>query len=400
MIMTRNDDGTYSQVGFIKDSDGNDTEYIYDKDGTVLFEKGFTREKSGSLPLQLDGIGKDLKDYTIRGNTVQNGSPTPDNPVEVHAVGDRTGNLFDGEIQQGGLGDTNGAIATSSNRVMTTKINVTENTYYTATSNLMIRNIIAYNNGTFVSRLVGSTSDIAVFSIPVGVNQIAISFKGNEEGTVEITPNDLEWLMLNEGTEPLPYEPYGYKIPITTESEDGTESITTTAYLDKPLYKIGDYTDSINYAEQKAERVVKELVLTGGEDWKIQSINEYGIANFYFYTSESDNFVRNLHALNSHFVYQTTLIAQTTGEGMYMSNNNIIYIRIKQERASTVTDFESYLAAQYSNGTPVKIYYVLATPETESVTLPKIPTLDGTAVIDVETEIEPSNMNVKYKSRR
>ena len=95
MIMVRNEDGTYSQVGFVKDNVGIDTEYIYDKDGDIVFEKGFTRETSGTVSLTINGIGKDLKDWSITGNTVQNGTPTPDNPVEVQAVGDRTGNLFD-----------------------------------------------------------------------------------------------------------------------------------------------------------------------------------------------------------------------------------------------------------------------------------------------------------------
>ena len=88
MIMARNEDGTYSQVGFVKDNDGIDTEYIYDKDGDIVFEKGFTRETSGTVPLTINGIGKDLKDWSITGNTVQNGTPTPENPVEVQGVGD------------------------------------------------------------------------------------------------------------------------------------------------------------------------------------------------------------------------------------------------------------------------------------------------------------------------
>ena len=37
MIMARNEDGTYSQVGFVKDNAGIDTEYIYDKDVPKLF---------------------------------------------------------------------------------------------------------------------------------------------------------------------------------------------------------------------------------------------------------------------------------------------------------------------------------------------------------------------------
>ena len=88
MIMARNEDGTYSQVGFVKDNVGIDTEYIYDKDGDIVFEKGFTRETSGTVPLTINGIGKDLKDWSITGNTVQNGTLTPENPVEVLGCGD------------------------------------------------------------------------------------------------------------------------------------------------------------------------------------------------------------------------------------------------------------------------------------------------------------------------
>ena len=94
MIMARNEDGTYSQVGFVKDNNGVDTEYIYDKDGDTVFEKGFTREISSTVPLQINGIGKDFKSWSIAGNTVQDGTPTPDNPVEVVGVGDRTANLL------------------------------------------------------------------------------------------------------------------------------------------------------------------------------------------------------------------------------------------------------------------------------------------------------------------
>lgn len=49
-------------------------------------KKGSTREVESILPLTLNGINKPLKNYTIYGNTLQNGTPTPENPVEVQAV--------------------------------------------------------------------------------------------------------------------------------------------------------------------------------------------------------------------------------------------------------------------------------------------------------------------------
>lgn len=52
--------------------------------------KGFIRNVSGIPPLTLpDCVDEDsLINYTINGNSLQNGTPTPENPVEVESVGD------------------------------------------------------------------------------------------------------------------------------------------------------------------------------------------------------------------------------------------------------------------------------------------------------------------------
>lgn len=59
--------------------------------------KGFVRTISGIPPITLpDCVDEDsLINYTISGNSVQNGEPTPENPVEVESVGDlTTKNIF------------------------------------------------------------------------------------------------------------------------------------------------------------------------------------------------------------------------------------------------------------------------------------------------------------------
>ena len=65
MIMKAN-----KQIGFIyKNNESIDTIL---KDGDVVFEKGFLREKtSTTLPITFGGVGKNLKDYKIYGNTKQ-----------------------------------------------------------------------------------------------------------------------------------------------------------------------------------------------------------------------------------------------------------------------------------------------------------------------------------------
>lgn len=91
-----------------------------------------------------------------------------------------------------------------------------------------------------------------------------------------------------------------------------------------------------------------------------------------------------------------------------------IGIIIADGSISTLADFKAYLAAQYAAGTPVTVWYVLATPTTGIVNEPirkigdyadtvsyeqagvQIPTNRGNTVIDVETTLKPSQMYIKY----
>ena len=57
--------------------------------------KGYLREVTGAPPLTLtDCMGSDLVSLSVTGNAVQDGTPSPDAPVEVQGCGEKTGNLF------------------------------------------------------------------------------------------------------------------------------------------------------------------------------------------------------------------------------------------------------------------------------------------------------------------
>lgn len=62
----------------------------------------------------------------------------------------------------------------------------------------------------------------------------------------------------------------------------------------------------------------------------------------------------------------------------------------------TVEEFKSWLASEYAAGHPVTIWYEPETPTTATVSVPQIPTLKGTTIIDVDTELKPSEMTVEY----
>ena len=69
--------------------DDKEIDKIEDELGNVIYEAFKLLPMSGIPPLTLQKCkGVDLVDYKIYGESVQNGEPTPDTPIEVESVGD------------------------------------------------------------------------------------------------------------------------------------------------------------------------------------------------------------------------------------------------------------------------------------------------------------------------
>ena len=56
-------------------------------------------------------------------------------------------------------------------------------------------------------------------------------------------------IMVNVGNTPLPYEPYGYRVPVTVAN--GTDTVTTNIYIPEQLKMVGDKAEYVDYKEQK-----------------------------------------------------------------------------------------------------------------------------------------------------
>ena len=66
---------------------------VYDSGDSCLLPG--TAVVNGDSPLTLhNSHGQNLTNYKIYGNSIQNGTPTPEAPIEVESVGDKTVNLF------------------------------------------------------------------------------------------------------------------------------------------------------------------------------------------------------------------------------------------------------------------------------------------------------------------
>ncbi len=136
-----------------------------------------------------------------------------------------------------------------------------------------------------------------------------------------------------------------YCVLIVTSGEN-QKLITTPIYLNEPLRKIGDYADVIDFRRGAVERKIKKIVFDGSETFQLNRI--------------------------------------------CICNKDI----------TTVESFKEHLTEQYDVGTPVTVYYSLAEPTTEPISIPSIPTFDGTTLISTDIEIRPANMEIKYKARK
>lgn len=355
----------------------------------------------------------------LKGNTVQNGTPTPSNPVDVNGVGERTASIMDvymassGEIAivsgltfkflempqcitvngqsssmypQIQIWGENGALQLENGKTYTGLIKTTNKPEGSLVYMLIQACDVGGNWSTIKNILSDSVS--TSFSVLEDYVNYRYVFVCQNSG---ITYDNMKvYLMLVEGSTPLEtYEPYGYKIPISS----------------------ADTTTNIYLGEVQTTRKIKKLVLTGEEYITYQP--EY--SHFFFTRPDAyySGTVRTTPCDCSHYqsIYDGRAIEDIPNQSIYVTMAHETAFHIKTTDFTDATDFKSYLAAQYAAGTPVTVWYVLAIPETAVVNEPlrkigdyadevsgiSIPTIAGANTISVDTTVQPSEITVNYE---
>lgn len=336
-------------------------------------------------PLYSDGTP--ITSYTIKGNTVQNGTPTPDNPVDVNGVGERTENLFDYETMRGGK--TRYYLDASGNEI--------QNNYWSITKYIPVDGTVFT-----VTRTFGGTSP-AICLYDSNQNFITgVSYQGEQVVTISSNTNaayirfsyfigdpleDVEHDMLNTGSTAKPHEPYGYKIPISSGG------VTTNIYL----------------GSTQTVRQIKKLVLDGTENW-VENLTNHG---YRFGLNVSDSMQSDTTDVRSLCTHLPLTVRGGTGldvQNVYVISATRDLI-IKLSNSDRLSDLKTWLSQQYANGTPVTVWYVLATPETAAVNEPlmkigdyadtlsnaaSIPTTEGANSITVDTTVQPSEFTATW----
>ena len=345
-----------------------------------------------------------LKNYRIYGQT-----------VDGESVGDRTGNLFDGELVLGSFAAADGSFFVGDVTCVTEFINVKSNTEYSIhITGAEIRHI-GYYGGTF-SYLSPTIREDFTFVTPNDCNQIKIVFRKFDQSKIDLTIFPTNTIMLNEGSTALPYEPYGYKVPVTVEGKN---------LLNPNLTRFAYAINGASYFTPYENGAVYLIPIKNNTAYTIK-----------VYSSETIPGVRlglynKSSPINGDYVTNLQEVLQTTSPSLTIINTTYKYLvaqissvyfndyglnNIMLNTGSTALPYEPYQVpvttpiylpeqikkfgdeAEYISYSEQKLHRVGA--DDIDVTLPALPVLPGTNTLTVGTEVQPSNVYIKYEGER
>lgn len=135
------------------------------------------------------------------------------------------------------------------------------------------------------------------------------------------------------------------------------------------------------YENGQITRTRKQVVFDGSSDeaWMLQSINDYRIANFHI---TMNGFTSETKVVCDRLTESKELISIATKEGYFVSRYTL-YIRLKQEIASTVENFKTWLSTH-----PLTVEYELVTPITEELKIPTVPSYFPYTEVSTDNTLE------------
>lgn len=335
-----------------------------------------------TLPLSFISDGTPLTSVTIKGNGQQSGTPSPQNIVPFDGTGDRMANLFNYVSYFDSTFTNYNEFFDYADLQLSANTTYTLSTSYTevGTNPRNTSFIVAKpsDTPTTASGGISSTSPITITTGSDGKLRLYKRIFGTSEHPTKSQFDNGEWLMLNTGSTALPYEPYGYKIPLTNAS------VTTPLYL----------------GEVSTVRRIKKMILDGTETVTEESANVYSIPI-------SDTVIAGA-GVSTHFAYDASM-----ADGQFQIESGKAVFGYDD----TLENFKAFLSSEYAAGHSVAVWYVLAEPETGIVNEPlakigdyadelsstdtgvSIPTAKGSNTLTVDTTLQPSEMTITGKIR-
>ena len=336
-----------------------------------------------------------LDSVVAKGGTEQNGTPTPDTPMDIvsnNGVLKVSPNLFDknasyalfgGYINNKSVGENTTLMAYGGGD-KTIIIKVAPNTTYTVTRVTNLGSVydrircaafttlpVSNSTGVILCNYINTQQANATFTTLSDTQYVAINVR-NSGAVGDDWTQFVDAFQLEKGSTATQYRPYG-QIYTDGTVETIKDSLNNTATAEM-LLKVGDYQDVQEILSGTVTRKIGIKVLDGTEDWT------QGAASPTFKASlpiEDSELKDSQDMLCSHFnpiKTNVTSAVQNNQCAMFTPGGAIAYDKlvIGKYDMPNLTAWKQFLANQYAAGTPVIVVYPLATSTTETVSPQKL----------------------------
>lgn len=385
----------------------------------VVWVEKVLKTVTGYPAILENSTGEKLEELKIYGNSIQNGDPTINTPIEVESLGDkvtdesdsnygkykipvtvRGKNLFNytearnsteqGFVDEDGwitisIDNTSGTTTKYSNFWTKVNNNLKPNTKYYVyvdvakkEGNITLSAVSTHSSyrSQFVDGNVKESGDVTTVSDFSSAKTMLRSFascKAGEKGSIKFRIAVYE---VKQDT----FEPY------YNEKYD--------IYLDEPLRKVGDYAD---YLDLKNRRVVRNvfkyttnLIESAGEPVDLGTVARMPI------NLPKVNMISTNHGLSNELKFLANYSEQT--EHFYISGSGKqIFIFLLKSRIGDTVNKSALI--QYLQNNPITFFGILSEPKIETISVSDVLTTKGTNVITVGTSVSPSNMEVSYYAK-
>lgn len=349
----------------------------------------YSNEVEGTLPLSFEANGNNLLNYRIDGAS--------------GGVGERTKNLFDKkntEIIHAYFSPENlWQVNEDSSSII---IKVRPNTQYTLSIGTAISIFRIYKTSlenpepgkSNVFTPIIRSSNIKTYTFTTDNDTTYIIFQGTNADT-EMWINSL---ILNLGSTSLPYEPYGYKVPVVVNGKNLLNNVLTSRTLNGVTITVNQ-DKSINISGQ-LDVSYKDFYVSGQWNSDVPLFEE---GTYKLIVESTNNNIPITCGFNGSYA------TGVTGTGNRVFTNQISSIMFRLTDSMTLnnetlkimvckpiiedTSYEPY------HETTTNIYLDEPILENESISLSdtntNIPTIDGTNVITIDTTVQPSNVYIQ-----
>ena len=335
------------------------------KDGEKAVVIGKVDVPSKVITIEMgDGVfGKGLEhDLQLYGESIQDGTPTPDTPVEIQSVSGK--NIFDGVLELGLINGNTGENLSNSSFIRSKNyIPVQELTDYKfSTDNSSLADVLIYEyKADYTYNLTSNKHILLSKYLTTNKDTKYIRFRSNDSFT-----NTNIKIQIEKGTEATDYIPYNC-IGIKSTGVNGEENTAIIKLLHTMRSLPNGVKDRIYYSNGKwyDEKNVGQVILNGSEYWAINSVEAEAGTRFsldaYDAKYYADNTSTDLPIWSNYFKgISTSEIDRQTYCIAIIRNNRFL---LNHAEITTTNELKSWLSTH-----PTEVLYELQNPIVTEIT--------------------------------